>query len=54
MSVLLSIDNLNAHHGQLPAVRNVSLQVHQSDVLALVGANGAGKTTLLRTRKSVV
>ena len=49
MSVLLSIDALNAHHGQLPAVRNVSLQVHQSDVLALVGANGAGKTTLLRT-----
>ena len=49
MSVLLSIDNLNAHHGQLPAVRNVLLQVHQSDILALVGANGAGKTTLLRT-----
>ena len=33
MSVLLSIDALNAHHGQLPAVRNVSLQVRQGDIL---------------------
>ncbi|MFN7156429.1 MAG: ABC transporter ATP-binding protein [Acidovorax sp.] len=49
MSALLSIESLNAHHGQLPAVRNVSLQVRQGDILALAGANGAGKTTLLRT-----
>ena len=42
MSFLLRIVNLNAHHGQLPAVRDVSLQVRQGDILALVGANGAG------------
>lgn len=53
MSVLLSIETLNAHHGQLPAVRNVSLQVCHGDILALVGANGAGKTTLLRTLAGV-
>lgn len=49
MSALLSIESLNAHHGQLPAVRTVSLEVRQGDILALVGVNGAGKTTLLRT-----
>lgn len=48
-AMLLSIESVNAHHGQLPAVRDVSLQVRQGDIVALVGANGAGKTTLLRT-----
>jgi branched-chain amino acid transport system ATP-binding protein len=46
---LLAVEQLDARHGLLKAVRDIDLHVEEGEILALVGANGAGKTTLLRT-----
>jgi branched-chain amino acid transport system ATP-binding protein len=46
---LLEVRGLSVHHGQLQALREVSLQVPAGATHAMIGANGAGKSTLLRT-----
>jgi branched-chain amino acid transport system ATP-binding protein len=46
---LLQVRDLSVHHGQLQALRDVSLTVPAGTVHAMIGANGAGKSTLLRT-----
>ncbi|MEP6828457.1 MAG: ABC transporter ATP-binding protein [Aestuariivirga sp.] len=45
----LEVQNLDARHGQLKAVKGVSFALSRGEILALVGANGAGKSTMLRT-----
>lgn len=45
---LLRVENLVVRYGDIRAVKGISFQVQQGEILALVGANGAGKTTTLR------
>jgi branched-chain amino acid transport system ATP-binding protein len=46
---VLRIDDLHVYYGEIHALRGVSLEVHQREIVALLGSNGAGKTTTLRT-----
>lgn len=45
---MLEIKNLTVNYGAISALRGISLEVKQGDIVTLIGANGAGKTTTLR------
>jgi branched-chain amino acid transport system ATP-binding protein len=47
MSALLSVSDVHVAYGKVEAVRSVSLDVGDNEIVTIIGANGAGKTTLL-------
>ena len=46
---MLSVNNLQVHYGMIQAIKDVSFEVNEGEVIALIGTNGAGKTTILHT-----
>ena len=51
---LLSLDNLHTYYGHVHALKGISLEVNEGEVVTLIGANGAGKSTTLRTISGLV
>ena len=51
---MLKVENLSVHYDMIQAVRDVSFEVNEGEVVSLIGANGAGKTTILRTLSGLV
>ena len=51
---LLTVENLCVNYGVIPALKGISFEVEEGEVIALIGANGAGKTTTLHTVTGLV
>lgn len=51
---MLEVKNLSVNYGVIEAVKDVSFEVNQGEVVTLIGANGAGKTSILRTISGLV
>ena len=49
MTALLKLDSVTAYYGAIQALRGVSLDVQEGEIVTLIGANGAGKSTLMMT-----
>lgn len=51
---MLKIENIQVYYGMINAIKGVSFEVNEGEVIALIGANGAGKTTILHTITGLV
>ena len=52
--VILSIHDLSVNYGGIEAVKGISFDVHEGEIVTLIGANGAGKSSTLRTIAGLV
>lgn len=51
---MLKVEKMSVHYGMIQAVKEVSFEVNQGEIVSLIGANGAGKTTILRSISGLV
>lgn len=54
MSALLKLDNIHAYYGKIHALKGISLEVNEGEIVTLLGSNGAGKSTTLKTISGLV
>src|SRR5439155_13907473 len=47
-NLLLKVENVELAYGEVPAVRDISFEVAEGEIVTLIGANGAGKSTTMR------
>jgi branched-chain amino acid transport system ATP-binding protein len=48
-NTILKVENLHTFYGQIEALKGISLEVNEGEIVTLIGANGAGKSTTLKT-----
>ena len=46
---LLRVEDVHTYYGSIEALKGISLEVHEGEIVTLIGANGAGKSTTLRS-----
>lgn len=46
---MLKVNNINVYYGAIHALKGISVEVNEGEIVTLIGANGAGKSTILRT-----
>ena len=51
---LLEVNNLEVNYGLIKAVKGVSFEVNEGEIVALIGANGAGKTTVMHALNGLI
>ena len=49
METILKVEGINVYYGAIHAIKDISVEVNQGEIVTLIGANGAGKTTTLQT-----
>jgi branched-chain amino acid transport system ATP-binding protein len=51
---MLKVENLVVHYGAIKALRGISFEVNQGEIITLIGSNGAGKTTTLHAISNII